>query len=634
MAQIKSNYEEARIPFTKMTFSPDVPSSQLGPNEYNSGKNVETDVRGIRSCAGDVEILSTVPGTPTYVSSGFRQSGQFWFIVATVEGNWYASNGGAWQNITPGGTPFSGYTQATNITEAWNGTVPFFNDTLNPPMFLPDVDGATLIPYSNQVPLSVYDIQPDPSNPTTQRIVTFKVTQDTAPFVAGEPIIISNSEPPQFNGEYIVVSSTTEDVTILCTVSATYDSGASLAPKYVWNYNPNWKGYYANFLRLYSTPNVGSILVAGNLSATSLVSSVVDEVYPVTVQWSQAFGLNQAPLTWEPTVTNVANQLEVPMRGPALDAFPCNGQFFLCSYWDTVVFSPINYSTTSAPILGVRLYNQGRGLLSSNCWANTDKLVYGIDARDVWVFDGTDFQGLGNQRVKNWLFDQLSPEFYDRVFMEVNTQKNQVEIYYPDSEAVNGVPNKMLSYRYDLDVWNSPRDVASATMACESPVYTGTVPNLGSRTVVYARGVTNQKLVQMNNGYTWHDGEPIESSFRRDNIKLLKDYSGKLMVHRILPEVNNMGGVPFTGDYNITVDPATSTHKGNITIQIEGSTSVASVPTQITPVTIPIDTNKPWTQFNQNAFRVNNIEISNSSNNSIWMCTATTWQITQVEDDR
>ena len=46
-----------KLPLAKMTFSPDVPSAALGPNEYNSGKNVETDVRGIRSVAGDQEIL-------------------------------------------------------------------------------------------------------------------------------------------------------------------------------------------------------------------------------------------------------------------------------------------------------------------------------------------------------------------------------------------------------------------------------------------------------------------------------------------------------------------------------------------------------------------------------------------------
>jgi hypothetical protein len=52
--QIQSDYDEVRIPFTKMSFTPDIPSTMLGPNEYNDGINVESDIRGIRSTAGDL----------------------------------------------------------------------------------------------------------------------------------------------------------------------------------------------------------------------------------------------------------------------------------------------------------------------------------------------------------------------------------------------------------------------------------------------------------------------------------------------------------------------------------------------------------------------------------------------------
>jgi hypothetical protein len=721
MAQIKNPLDEVRIPFAKMTFTPDVPSTALQPNEYNYGENVETDVRGIRSMAGDEEILDTVPGIPTFVTGGFRQNNEFWFIVATYEidpldptnpdanlGRWYASNGTTtWYDITPGGVPILGYRQNTNITESWNGTVPLFNDTRTAPMFWPEPTALDPSPimtqYSNLIlPANIYNITY--VNPTTQKIVvgftstgsdisgttltigtltngevfagmsitgtgvsaatkivsgsgsiwTVNISQTvaataigsqpyaSAPYTVGQQIVISDVNN-FFNGVFTVVSSTTTTIDYLAVPGAAYPGGplGVVNPAYTWNYNPNWSKVIANFMRMYSTPNVGSILVAGNLTVT-LIDGVTVEQYPTTVQWSQAFGLNQAPRTWVPTITNVANQLEVPIRGETLDAFPCNGQFFLCSYWDTVVFSPINYSTTSAPILGVRQFNQGRGLLSSNCWANTDKLVYGIDARDVWVFDGQDFQGLGNQRVKNWLFDKLDPEYYDRVFMEVNTQRSQVEIYYPDDDSVDGVPNKMLSYRYDLDCWNSPRDVSDATFSCESPIFEFNTPNydplLSSRTVVYARGVEDGKLVQKDQGYEFINGAPIASEFRRDNIKLLKDYSGKLMVHRILPEVVNLGAIQGT-DNELPIDPATSTNKGNITVTVEGANSVGSAPTAKTPVTIAVDADgiagaNPWAQINQNAFRVNSLKLSNSSNNSVWMCSATTWQVTQVEDDR
>ena len=62
---------------------------------------VETDVRGIRSVAGDQAILATVPGTPTYISGGYRADGNFWFIVAVDEGHWYANKGAGWVDITP-----------------------------------------------------------------------------------------------------------------------------------------------------------------------------------------------------------------------------------------------------------------------------------------------------------------------------------------------------------------------------------------------------------------------------------------------------------------------------------------------------------------------------------------------------
>jgi hypothetical protein len=889
MAQTKRAFDEVRIPLAKMTFTPDVPSAALGPNEYNDGSNVETDIRGIRSVAGESATLPDgVPGTPTFISSGFRQpqsgiTNDYYFIVATVEGYWWASNGettsatASWRDITPGakaqftgriddgtapgagtvltvssltsgsitvgqyvsgtdgitvvpgtkilaqvsGTPGGAgvytvsisqeiaagtffrsstfnYTQAQNITEAWSGTVPIFNDEQNPPMFWPEEEGVQypqMVAYSNLFGADIANITFVDSN--TQQIAfsnvfistgssisgttltvgtvtagsigigqylsgtgvvagtrvlnnisgtgsgstwTLSQTQTvsstaivggpypSAPYAAGDQISIVDVNN-FYNGFYVVESSTMTTINYTATPGAAYPGGGTVNPRYQWNYNPNWSSVYAKWLRLYNTPNVGNILVAGNLTATTVEGEI--EIYPITVQWSQQFGLNQVPATWEPTVLNVANQLDVPLRGESLDAFPCNGQLFLCSYWDTVVFSPINYSTTTTPILGVRLFTQGRGLLSSNCWANSDKMVYGIDARDVWVFNGQDFSSLGNQRVKNWFFNELDPLYVDRVFMQTNTQKNQIEIYYPTVEAINGVPNKMLSYRYDLDIWNAPRDVNSATFATESPRWeavpfrewtnvastavtgTGTgarfnisqqgsrykayavqgdivvrgsgyvvgntvkilgtalggttptndciievtgvngsggITNIevptglangtytydpGSRLVVYARGDTDRRIVEKDVGYGFINDvngvtDPIVSVFRRDNIKILEDYSGKLLVHRIMPEANNL--LDTTG---VPIDPAVNIGRiGNINVTIEGANSVGQAPQASTAITMATNTDTPWTQINQNAYRVNSLVLSNSSSSTIWQCSATTWQFTQTEDDR
>jgi hypothetical protein len=264
----------------------------------------------------------------------------------------------------------------------------------------------------------------------------------------------------------------------------------------------------------------------------------------------------------------------------------------------------------------------------------------------------------------------------------------------------------MIAYRYDLDCWNPPRDVSSATMAAESPVRTSTDGltwnyNDASRTVIYARGVANQKIVQKDQGYSFINNAPITSYFRRDNLKLLPDYSGKLMVHRILPEFVNLGNnelpinpgasytitglsgtgsvatatfaaqpfKPFTvGDtikvtgatpnsYNgvnvvtavtlssvswastatgsMTVAGTVATNLiGNLTVTLEAANSVGQPAQTVSANTIESDTDNPWIQYDQNAYRVNTIELGNTSNQQIWMVNAVTWQYTQTQDDR
>lgn len=746
------------------------------------------------------QLSSTPAGTPIQTDAGVREGNVFTYTpfaigeeisITGVVPTAYRGN----YTVTDCGSDFVEYSDTESGAQLRGGAI----SARLPQMTM----------YSNKLPLDIYDIVYDDFN--TMKII-LSATQTEAPYIAGEYIILSGINS-NFNGTYKVHSSTTDTITYYATPASNYPAVNTgiVSPKYSWNYNPNWQSVYAKWMRLYNTPNVGCILVAGGLTATDLDGTVFE--YPVTIQWSQAFGLNDAPLTWEPTVTNVAQQLEVPLRGQALDAFPANGQMFICSYWDTVVLSPLNYTTTSAPILGVKLVNQGRGILSSNCWTNTDKMVYGVDARDIWAFDGANFVGIGNQRVKNWFYQQFDSQYVDRIFMDNNTSKNQIEIYYPtkvpvissvvidstdgwficdtltrnggilrnglelrlsginqgpgsiagytgdpktywviDTNGVDrfqisesrygdpvsstvgqmrnvnyefvsdGVPNMMLSYRYDIDCWNAPREVQSATMTCEAPVaesrqwyyniagtttgggvdghfnilrdatlydgyptpnvrgtgytvgdtitvsgtllggespandcvitvtrtdgpgriaeatFEGTpldtwIYDLGKRTLVYARGIPDRSIVQKDQGYNFLGPQQreyaINSRFRRDNIKIVPDYSNKVLVHRILPEVNNLN------KFNVPIDPIDEYKLiGEVSIKVEGSESVGQVPQETTAITMRTDTSYPWVQMNQNAHRVNSLEISNSSADQIWICNSTTWQYTPTEDDR
>ena len=518
--------------FSNMSFTPDVPSSALGDQEYNSGYNVETDTRGIKKVLGDEYILSQIPGNVIFTTAGFRTSDDYWFIVATREGYWYGINDAGITDLTPASGPFA-YVDEQVITDAWNGNVLFINDNVNPPMYL----------LATETQFRLYDSAPD---------------------------------------------------------------------NYVWNYNPNWSDLVAGFMRVFSSPNVGSILIAGNLTA-NVISSGTTVNFPNTVRWSQSFGQNSGPSTWAPTLVNVANELEIPVRGPVIDGFPLNGNFYVMSYWDTVVFSPIAFQNTTAPIFGIKLLNQGRGLLNENCWANADDTIYGIDARDIWVFNGGNFQSLGNQRVKDYLYANMNPLYTNRTFVVNNTSKNQIEIYYADLTST-GHCNKMLGYRYDLKIFNAPRTVSNAVRAVESPVWTGNVANLATRTVVYGRGSTNNsQLVQKDQGNSFLGNTAIPCLFERDNINFSQPYSNKVQVHRILPEVVGTG---------------------NVEITVGGANSVGQVPTYKPTETMTIDTNYPWVQIDQNDQRSVSVKIESNTNSTTWQTTAINWQISIIEDDR
>lgn len=540
-----------KTPFTNMSFTPDVPSSALGATEYNAGYNVETDVRSIKSVAGDEYILSKVPGVQIFVTGGFLSNGVWIFLVATEGGQWYLIDDAGIANVTPINGNFTGYNASTVITASWNGNAVFLNDMTNPPMY----------------------------------------------YLSGEDVIQLFDYPDYSSGD-----------TYVWNYDVGYNSGGNVVPLY--------SSLTAGFVRVYNSPNVGSLLVAGNLTG-NINANVVPgggtvQHLPTTLRWSQNFGLNSGPQTWAPTITNIANELEVAVRGPLVDGFTLNGNFYLCSYWDTVMMAPISYTSTSAPVFAFTIVTQGRGLINENCWAIVDSTAFGVDARDIWSFNGSQFTPIGDQKVKNYFYNNLNPDYTDQIFMINNTKKYQIEIYYPDLNST-GFCNQMISYRYDLQIWNPPRQVTKATMACESPIWTGNVANLANRGVVYSSGQGNVQLVQKDQGTSFLGNTEISSLFQRNNISFGQDYSASIQVHRVYPEIYGTG---------------------NIDITVGGADAVGDSAAYKTTVSMPIVTNNPWVQISQNEARITSIQVSANSAVDTWQMTAANWQITKVQDTR
>lgn len=199
-----------------------------------------------------------------------------------------------------------------------------------------------------------------------------------------------------------------------------------------------------------------------------------------------------------------------------------------------------------------------------------------------------------------------------------NTSKSQIELYYPDLTST-GWCNKMLSWRYDLQVWNAPKDVQNACMGTEGPRWIDSSPdyyNLASRAVVYARGgVSNSRLVETAIGNSFV-GSAINSEFERTNISLQTangpvPYSSKVYIHRLLPEIAGTGAV------SITVGGANSTAQATT----YGQTGVTN-----------IDTDTPWVTTQQNTFRTVAVKFGSNDATDTWKMSALNMQATVTED--
>jgi predicted ATPase len=88
---------------------------------------------------------------------------------------------------------------------------------------------------------------------------------------------------------------------------------------------------------------------------------------------------------------------------------------------------------------------------------------------------------------------------------------------------------------------------------------------------------------------------------------------------------------------NAPIDPAVDTNLiGNVYGTVEGANSVGQAAQTVIAYSIATNTDQPWIQIDQNAHRVNSMELRNdiATPDTVWMANAITFQYTDTEDDR
>ena len=149
------------------------------------------------------------------------------------------------------------------------------------------------------------------------------------------------------------------------------------------------------------------------------------------IRWSGQAAPNEVPQTWTPDPTNSAGELSLAfLPGPVIDAAQLRQQLYVYkrhSVWKMTLIGG-TFVFQQQPVFSTF------GALTRNCIVELLGQHLVITDGDIVLHDGTLAQSIVNRRIKNELFRQISPTFFENTFAAFNSERNEVWCCFPTSE--------------------------------------------------------------------------------------------------------------------------------------------------------------------------------------------------------
>jgi len=288
-----------------------------------------------------------------------------------------------------------------------------------------------------------------------------------------------------------------------------------------------------------------------HLFAGSLYGAAVEDEQ---LAWSDAAAAGTVPATWVPTATNQAGQLGLSTGVGPIQVLAALGNS-LMAYRSEGVFA-LDY--VGRPyIYSARLVAAGAGAASMNCVLNVKGSHVLISQGDIVQTDGTTVRSLGEGRLKEWLFSQMSKAGLELAHGYVNTAT---------SEAVFNVAlgrddrcNYSIAWNFERDKWSIrelPEDThtwmglraqggpatwdADAGLWSADPGYWDEGITGGYRVKAFA-ACPNHGVLVLNEGYQRWTGENIVGTLERTGLRIGNgDTIAK--VQRLIPAIEGSPG--------------------------------------------------------------------------------------------
>jgi hypothetical protein len=258
--------------------------------------------------------------------------------------------------------------------------------------------------------------------------------------------------------------------------------------------------------------------------------------YPHMVKWSAAALPGALPTSWDATdETLEAREVEIAETpDPIIDGFQHGDSFIVCKERSMYRFTFID----GALVFQSQKLPAPTGMMARGCFAHTPMGTVILAVGDVVLFDGQTTQSIADGQVKEYIFNSMDPDNYERSFVVSNPIRQETLICFPT--IGQSACNKAMVWDWKSGKWGE-RDLPSVTYGA-----TGLIDDQATDTWAAASGTwatdvqpwyqetltANQTRVMICrtapaiSAYDYggdDDGTEIESYLRRDAISMGED---------------------------------------------------------------------------------------------------------------
>jgi len=176
------------------------------------------------------------------------------------------------------------------------------------------------------------------------------------------------------------------------------------------------------------------------------------------VHWSHPADPGTVPKTWDITSPEyLAGQTElVDTPGAIIDGLGLRDTLQI--YKTDAIYSAT--FTGDKYVYNFRLVTLSYGLFARNCVCDVGGRHVFIGDGDIYLYDGTNFQSIADERVKDLFFDDVSRTYKHKTFVIYYERTGEVWVCYPSANSVSC--DKALVWNSKDNTW-SPRQLPGVT---------------------------------------------------------------------------------------------------------------------------------------------------------------------------